>query len=313
MPRVTEHTKKQDAITEDMIEAIMSMVTTDELRVAQRLNPYYVNRFGHQPWADADSWTALFAYRIATVQNGAGLIVDGVFGPKTRASMGTHKMAAPVDYLLIGGEKVRVPFPVVDWRDKGGMSFYDFPSSWRATDREPDMFVLHWDVCPSSQSCFQVLVQRGLSVHLMMDADGVVYQALDLLGCAAAHAYSKEVEGSENERSIGIEINNPVLPGNYGVMDTEIDGRTILRDQPKANSDETWTLLDYTDIQKQRVVHLCEAVCDALKIPKSIPSASGLLGAPPVGVVGHYHLNSGKIDPGFTLWPALEAAGFDRV
>ncbi len=65
-----------------------------------------------------------------------------------------------------------------------------------------DQFVIHYDVCGTSKTCFKVLHdQRGLSVHFMLDLDGTIYQTLDLKE-AAWHATSA------NNRSIGIEIAN---------------------------------------------------------------------------------------------------------
>jgi N-acetyl-anhydromuramyl-L-alanine amidase AmpD len=63
-----------------------------------------------------------------------------------------------------------------------------------------DQFVMHYDVCGVSQTCFKVLHDhRGLSVHFMLDIDGTIYQTLDLKE-RAWHATTS------NSRSIGIEI-----------------------------------------------------------------------------------------------------------
>lgn len=63
-----------------------------------------------------------------------------------------------------------------------------------------DQFVMHYDVCGTSKVCFKVLHdQRGLSVHFMLDVDGTIYQTLDLKE-RAWHATTS------NSRSIGIEI-----------------------------------------------------------------------------------------------------------
>jgi N-acetylmuramoyl-L-alanine amidase len=63
-----------------------------------------------------------------------------------------------------------------------------------------DQFVIHYDVCGVSQTCFKVLHDgRGLSVHFMLDIDGTIYQTLDLKE-RAWHATTS------NSRSIGIEI-----------------------------------------------------------------------------------------------------------
>lgn len=63
-----------------------------------------------------------------------------------------------------------------------------------------DQVVLHYDVCGTSARCFQVLHDvRGLSCHFLLDLDGTVYQTLDLVH-RARHATKA------NDRSIGIEI-----------------------------------------------------------------------------------------------------------
>lgn len=65
-----------------------------------------------------------------------------------------------------------------------------------------DQFVIHFDACGTSKKCFQVLHdERCLSVHFMLDLDGTIYQTLDLKE-AAWHATIA------NGRSIGIEIAN---------------------------------------------------------------------------------------------------------
>ena len=65
-----------------------------------------------------------------------------------------------------------------------------------------DQFVLHYDVCGVSQSCFRVLHdERNLSVQFLLDLDGTIYQTLDLRD-EAWHATKA------NPRSIGVEIAN---------------------------------------------------------------------------------------------------------
>lgn len=307
-----------------LTKAVLALLDAEQLSRAQRLNPYFANKLGGVPWDDAPPWSELFAYRIATIQNGAGLLIDGIYGPKTYAQV---MRASPlelhtIDSLLVGGERFKVPFKVVDWSEphNGGMGFYDRPGSWAPRGKNAiDMFVLHWDVCHSSQSCYQALIDRGLSIHLMIDGDedATVYQALDLRDAVAWHASSSDVEGPENLRSVGVEINNPVLfDAKPEFMESEHEGRPIARNQLKPNGrgGDQWDHLDFTDAQKERVVQLCDAVCDALDIPKRIPREPDVVTrAKAAGVVGHYHLKSSKVDPGMTLWPVLEAAGYEIV
>jgi hypothetical protein len=91
-----------------------------------------------------------------------------------------------------------------------------------------DQFVLHYDVCGLSKTCFNVLHDhRGLSVHFMLDLDGTIYQTLDLKE-RARHATTS------NNRSIGIEIANmgAYPPGATKTLDEwygrDATGRTII-------------------------------------------------------------------------------------
>lgn len=73
---------------------------------------------------------------------------------------------------------------------------------WQLDDlrERVDQFVLHFDATGTSRRCFQVLHdERGLSVHFMLDADGTLYQTLDLKE-RAWHATTS------NSRSVGVEI-----------------------------------------------------------------------------------------------------------
>ncbi len=76
-----------------------------------------------------------------------------------------------------------------------------------------DQFVIHYDVCGTSRTCFRVLHDlRGLSVHFMLDIDGTIYQTLDV----KERAWHATIA---NDRSVGIEIANigayriPAAPG----------------------------------------------------------------------------------------------------
>lgn len=65
-----------------------------------------------------------------------------------------------------------------------------------------DQFVYHYSVDPCSAATFYTLQdQRGLSVHFMLDVDGTIYQTLDVTE-RAWHATKA------NDRSVGIEIAN---------------------------------------------------------------------------------------------------------
>lgn len=281
------------------------------LHRAQRLNPFYRERLR---WTVPAGWpddvsSAEFAGRVAAFQHEHGaLTVDGILGPKTWEALQGRAFEPPAqEHLIVAGERVAVPFPVVTWLEPAGLSFYG-RRGW-AKRRDPrgagvNLFVLHWDGCTSSHQCFHVLLDRGLSVHLMLDGDGTVYQALDLAQARAWHA------GNANERSVGVEIQNPVRVHRN---QWQKPPRPIVN-EPRVHARGSYEHLDFHDVQKQRAVELAEVLCERFGIPRALPEdARGqvvrtLAPAGFRGVCGHYHVSQSKPDPGLTLWPGLQAA-----
>ncbi|MCF7686918.1 MAG: N-acetylmuramoyl-L-alanine amidase [Cephaloticoccus sp.] len=120
---------------------------------------------------------------------------------------------------------------VVVWSEKAGLNAYDFnptkqagtenhggrrlalpggkpggaepQTPWTLTglQKQIDQFVLHYDGEGFSRNTFNVLQQRGLSAHFLLDVDGTIYQTLDL----RERAYHATIA---NSRSIGIEMAN---------------------------------------------------------------------------------------------------------
>lgn len=155
--------------------------------------------------------------------------------------------------------------------------------------------VVHLDGCFSARMCFHVLHnQHGLSVHFMVDNDGVIYQTLDLVDCAF-HA------AGVNETSIGIELQNRGDAARF----------------PKAYDEERPTVTcavhgtqflayDFTAPQYTAMIHLGRALSRILSIPLAVPRASSgeaIWTAIPdprrfEGFIGHYHLTTQKWDPG---------------
>jgi len=141
------------------------------------------------------------------------------------------------DEIVICGKRFHTGAPVVLWFESGGYDAYDTgirpgtspqfadPANGRRYDPgrrerggerrqlvpagtgEPlelakvvDQFVIHYDVCGVSRTCFEVLQHdRGLSVHFLLDIDGTIYQTLDVRE-TCWHATKA------NPRSIGVEI-----------------------------------------------------------------------------------------------------------
>lgn len=199
-----------------------------------------------------------------------------------------------------------------------------------------DQFVLHFDVAGVSRNCFKVLQDdRGLSVHFMLDLDGTIYQTLD----AKERAWHATIA---NDRSVGIEIANmggynnlekSPLPEWYH---TQPDGRTLITiparfgSNPECTPDfagrparrnpvsgqvqgEDLHQYDFTPQQYHALAHLTAALCTVLpRIKCDYPrDAEGRLVPRKLsdaqlkdyhGVLGHYHIQTNKTDPG----PALQ-------
>jgi N-acetyl-anhydromuramyl-L-alanine amidase AmpD len=201
----------------------------------------------------------------------------------------------------------------------------------RTLQRVVDQLVIHFDARGSSRGCFEVLQQRGLSVHFMLDLDGTIYQTLDLKE-SAWHATIA------NNRSIGIEIANigafpvgtasplarwyrPDAEGKIRIVEPEsarpASGRAAVKVlRPARNERIAGTIqgkrleqYDFTNEQYDALARLTATLCGVFpKIRCDYPrDASGLLlthKLPPAdfaryqGILGHYHVQANKVDPG---------------
>ncbi|MDG1049874.1 MAG: peptidoglycan recognition family protein [Planctomycetota bacterium] len=203
-----------------------------------------------------------------------------------------------------------------------------------ALQRALDMFVIHYDVCGVSQTCFRVLHdRRGLSVHFMIDIDGTIYQTLDLRDTAW---HARQV----NSRSVGVEIANvgayplgssegkrildrwyrvdqqgpritpPGDPEALGVLTPGFVGRPA-RDRKIVGpvQGETREQYDFTAEQYNSLVKLTAALCrhfpeleaDAPRNALGRVTTARMSEAEEAefgGIVGHYHVSAQKQDPG---------------
>lgn len=203
-----------------------------------------------------------------------------------------------------------------------------------------DQLILHYDVSGTSRRCFELLHDhRGLSIHFMVDVDGTIYQTLDFKE-KAWHATMA------NSRSIGIEIahmgaypdpDHAVLERWYEPTETAGIKLTIPAEahpdsvrnpdysaQPargeiisgQINGQKLWQY-DFTEEQYRALAHLAAALHVvfprmALDYPRD-EKGDLLLNTFAQseweqfsGVLGHYHLQTNKIDPGpATQWDRI--------
>lgn len=203
-----------------------------------------------------------------------------------------------------------------------------------------DQFVLHFDVSGTSRQCFKVLHDlRGLSVHFLLDLDGTIYQTLDLKE-RAWHATSS------NGRSVGIEIANigAYPAANRKTLDewyqADADGKVRIVIPPRFTETGIRTpgfvgrparpeavvgevqgrqliQYDFTPEQYEALIKLTAALSTALpRIRCDYPrDAEGRLISRKLpddelrrftGVLGHYHIQTNKVDPGPAFqWDAV--------
>lgn len=196
--------------------------------------------------------------------------------------------------------------------------------------REVTQFVVHFDACGTSRQCFKVLHDlRGLSVHFMLDLDGTIYQTLDLKE-RAWHATTA------NSRSIGIEIANIGAYRTAAPLarwyERDAENRTFVkipeafqpsgirtpdftprpaRNDPVQDEIQGQNLAqyDFTPQQYEALSKLIATLCHVFpnlrcdyprdeqgelirhKLPEEQLESFH-------GVLGHYHVQSNKVDPG---------------
>ena len=223
------------------------------------------------------------------------------------------------------------------WDRSPGYSFYGkepcFTPAPRNLDElrgQIDQLVLHYDVCGLSKICYQVLLERKLSVHFLLDVDGTLYQCLDLAD-RAWHATKS------NARSIGVEIANlgAYPPGKGAILQEwygeDVDGPVLspparvgdsgvrtpgfvarpARWQKVAGETQGEPLEQYDFTQEQYAALEKLAAGLARIFPRLVPEApraadgsvaNAVLGDEAWtdfhGILGHYHVQQNKTDPG---------------
>lgn len=249
----------------------------------------------------------------------------------------------PGDELIVAGRRFHTGTRIVTWHEPDGHNAYTgtAPPGPRVgheksrndlgtLQRAIDQFVLHYDGAGLSRVCFTVLQQRKLSVHLLLDIDGTIYQTMDLQD-HAAHATIA------NGRSIGIEIANvgayppaemktlnewylrkkgatvitvPPRFRNTGIRTPHFTGHPARPEPVRGQlAGKPLVQYDYTPQQYAALIKLTAALCRVFPLMRpEFPHDAGdrLLTRQLTdeewkkfqGVLGHFHIQGNKIDPG---------------
>ena len=181
--------------------------------------------------------------------------------------------------------------------------------------------VLHTDCTGSSRICFDVLVNRGLSTHFLIDWDGTIFQSADVRDMAI-HG------GPINSVSVGVDLNNrmPLFRPGDPVQSYEsflgsrfakqfvdpafkrpLSDFKVINITPKRS-------YGYTDAQYTALIELLKVL--SLHLPGLSNFKEGGIPQPPVdesgqvlnramedpvswhGILAHWHVSAGKWDPG---------------
>lgn len=282
------------------------------------------------PWASTvEGWTPYLDFddglieAVKAFQREFGLDDDGLVGSMTFRRIWTFREAniekinptPGMGYegggILYNSQYYPIHWTkVVHWGEPGGYKLPNGCYTSMANANEPrkvHMGVTHWDVCLSSESCFNVLSKRGVSVHFGIDNDGTIYQWLDM-DHIAWHASNRKV----NEVSVGVEISNAFYPKYQKWYVDHGFGERPIVEGAKVHGGTLEPHLGFYPVQLKALRALWHAVSEIFSIPLDSPEHEGVI--PDVanghyrGFVHHYHVTRKKIDcAGVNLRSVLEA------
>jgi hypothetical protein len=282
------------------------------------MDKYFYNeasaaKLGWEPsWFKCTKFNDDLIEAIEKYQKSKGLTADGLCGPGTyrriytdrQEQIATFKPSSKNNkdsFIVYNSEYFDIQWPKVNlWFEGDGLKMRKgFKRMFEK--RDPSFFVCHWDVCLSSESCFKVLQNRGLSVHFLIDNDGTIYQTMDI-NDVAYHAGSR----TWNNKSIGVEISNAYYPKHQGWYEKNVGEKRPLITDAVVHGQKLDPFTGFYPQQTEALKALMKAVNKATGIPFQTPldrsksmnttvskkAASGRF----EGFINHYHLTNRKID-----------------
>lgn len=264
-------------------------------------------------WFNCSNFDEDLIDAIKKFQRSHDLKADGLCGPTTFRRLYTERASnidsfKPVSikekdsaFIVHKGNFIPIEWPkVVLWSETDGLKLSKGYTSY-FQERDIKMFVNHWDVCLSSETCVKVLNRRGISVHFCIDNDGTIYQLIDT-NHAAWHAGSKKW----NHSSIGVEIANAYYPKYQGWYERNGYGKRPVIEGESVHGRSMKPFLGFYDVQIEALKALWKACHEGIGIPYKCPTDNNGETLKKVstsaaanrfkGFVSHYHLTRKKID-----------------
>jgi hypothetical protein len=271
-------------------------------------------------WFGCDEFDFNLVKAVQKWQRQNGLAGDGLVGPMTYRRVWTEREANISDHdpalspwipgdkhIIHNGHFIPIEWEkVILWDDNDGFKankgcYTDYSGK---PDREPTMFVNHWDVCLSAESCASVLNKRGISVHFLIDNDGTIYQMLDTQH-KAWHAGIARYEGG-NTKGIGVEISNAYSLKYQDWYVKRGFGERPIQENGYVHGKTLKPFLDFYPVQLEALKALWKAVHIGVGIPLEYPkNAQGSVETSVhkdcergkfSGVCNHYNFTKNKID-----------------
>jgi hypothetical protein len=280
-------------------------------------------------WFGCQEFDHLLVKAVQKWQKQNQLTADGLVGPMTYRRVWTERESTisahlpkkrwwhkEAKHIVHNGHFLPIKWDkVILWDEKEGLGAAPgaYTSYAGRKDRSPTMFVNHWDVCLSSESCANVLKKRGISVHFLIDNDGTIFQTLDTQH-KAWHAGIPRYEGG-NSKGIGVEISNAYylkyqdwyIKHGFGKRPIQNDGFVHGRTLPP--------FTDFYPIQLEALKALWGAIHAGLGIPLVFPAnAAGSMETSVHrecergtfhGFCNHYNFIKSKIDCAGLNLPSL--------
>jgi hypothetical protein len=215
--------------------------------------------------------------------------------------------------IIICGQDYNIDCPTITWKDPGGMNAYQYQKfnsrnlNLEQLKQQTSCFVLHHSVTYTARSCYDVLINRGLSCTFLIDDDNkdgyaTLYQTLDVKEVAWSH-------GPLNSNGAGVEIcympqawENTNLYSEANRKKYNVPEHQIVEDTIQGRQIRVFAP---TQAQINTVECLIQTICLVLDLPASFPRdsqgniiKSALLDPKSHrGLLGHFNITIQKNDP----------------